>query len=196
MYKFYIKRLTAALAVILCAALLAGCGQAASLKRPEATEGATEVTISGTCSISQEGDVFTVSGSIDVMNGTWIDVSVVSQNGMILAHKTFQRSDEPILETFTITADKLEGVVDVKGYICCAPSYYHKQETEVYNVYGKKFENIQNGADTAVFNNEGVVLTFASDWLHGAIPSPTAGPTPTPAETADTSPSAETSPSA
>jgi len=192
MYNFYIKRVAAVLAVALCVLTLAGCGQAAALERPTPAADAQTVTINGTCAISKDGDTFTVSGSIDVMDGAYIDVSVVAQDGTILANSTFQKSDELISESFTLTADQLEGVVDVKGYICCAPSYYHKQPDEVYDAYGKEFENIENGEDTAIFSNEGVVLTFASDWLYGEIPSPTAGPT----ESEEASTSADTTPSA
>ena len=196
MYNFYTKRVAAVLGVALCVLALAGCGQAAALERPEPSEGVQKVTITGTCAISQNGDVFTVTGSIDVMNGAWIDVSVVAQDGTILANNTFQKSDEPISESFTLTEEQLTGVVDVQGYICCAPSYYHKQTDEVYAAYGKKFENIANEGETAIFNNEGVILTFASDWLYGEIPSPTTEPTTEPSESAEASASGDTTPSA
>ena len=195
MHNFYIKRVAAVLAVALCILTLAGCGQAAALQRPEPSEGVQKVTITGACAISQTGDVFTVTGSIDVMNGTYIDVSVVAQDGAILANHTFQKSDEPISVEFTLTADQLEGVVDMKGYICCAPSYYHKQTDEVYAAYGKKFENFET-TENIVWNNEGVIALFASDWLYGEIPSPTTGPTTEPSESGEASASGDTTPSA
>ncbi len=194
MHNFIIKRLAAVLAVILCVAALAGCGQAASLKPPTHSDGVQVTTITGSCAITKDGNVYTVSGSIDVMNGTYIDVSVVAQNGMILAHNTILKSDTPISESFTLTDEQMEGVVDVKGYICCAPSYYKKQPSEVYDAYGKKFENLTAADGSMIWNNEGNVLTFASDWLNGVIPSPTTGPTPT--ATPETSTSASASASA
>jgi hypothetical protein len=196
MRNIHIKRLAAFAAAALCVLALAGCGQAAALPRPKPTEGATTVTITGNCAISKSGNDITVSGAIDVMNGAYINISVVAQNGMVLANKTIQKSDAPISETFPLTDEQLASAVDLKGYICCAPSYYQKQPNEVYAAYGKKFENIANGEDTAVFTNEGVILTFASDWLNGVIPSPTAGPTPSPTPAASTSASAETTASA
>ena len=198
MRNIHIKRLTALIAMALCVVALVGCGQAASLQRPTPTAGAVTVPVSGTCTISEDNGVITVTGTLDVMNGAWIDVSIVAQNSAILSHSTFQKTDEPISLQFTLTEEQMEGVVDIQGFICCAPSYYHKQSDEVYAAYGKKFENITALDENVVWTNEGVILVVASDWLYGLIPSPTPGPTTAPTATPEVSVSAEaaTTPSA
>lgn len=197
MRKNRLKWLAGVLSAALIITMLAGCGGAASLQRPTPapTSSAAPVSVDGSCTISQSGDVITVSGTISVMDGTIIDVSIVAQNGMILDHHTLAKTQDAISEQFTVPADKMEGVVDIMGYISCAPSYYGKQPTGIYTAYGKKFENITN-ENNVVWSNEGVVLVFASDWLKGVIPSPTTGPTPTPAATPTASQEAAATPSA
>ena len=182
MRKIRLKWLAGALSAALIITVLAGCGGAAALLRPVPTPGAAEVSIDGSCTISQSGDVITVSGTIGVMNGTIIDISILAQNGMTIDHYSLAKTQDEVSWEFTVPADKLEGVVDIKGYISSAPSYYGKQPTEVLEAYGKKFENINN-TENVVWNNEGVALVFESDWLYGIVPSPTAGPTPTPIAT-------------
>ena len=196
MRKIRLKWLAGVLSAALIITVLAGCGGASALLRPVPTPGAAEVSIDGSCTISQSGDVITVSGTIGVMNGTIIDISILAQNGMTIDHYSLAKTQDEVSWEFTVPADKLEGVVDIKGYISCAPSYYGKQPTEVLTTYGKKFENINN-TENVVWNNEGVALVFASDWLYGIVPSPTAGPTPTPIATPAATPSvsAEATPS-
>jgi hypothetical protein len=188
MHKIHIKRLVALLCAALAAATLAGCGAASSLPRPMPTAGAATYNIAGSCAISQEGGVITVSGTIDVIEATKVNVSIVAQDSRILAERTIDKTAGNISEQFTLTDEQMEGVVDMQGFICCAPSYYGKQPANVYDKYGKKFENITNGKETAVFNNEGVILTFASDWLWGIIPSPTQAPAPSPTDAPETTP--------
>jgi hypothetical protein len=184
---------------MLITAAAAGCsGGAAPLARPEATPGAATFEITGSCTISREGNVFTVSGETSIMKDALIDVSIVSDSGMVIDHRTITSTGAAISERFTVTEEQLDGVVDMKGYICCAPSYYGKQPKAVTDVYGSKFLNITNDTKTAVWSNEGVILTFASDWLNGVIPSPTNAPTPVPTATpeASGSPQAAETPSA
>ena len=188
MRKFHIKRLAAVLCAALAAVMLAGCGAAASLPRPTPTAGAPAYEIAGSCQISQEGNVVTVSGTIDIMNGAFVDVSVVAQDSTVLDHRTIQKTSDSIREQFTLTDEQLAEVVDFMGYICCAPTFYKNQPAEVYDRYGKKFENITNGKETAVWTNEGVILTFSSDWFRGVIPSPTQAPAPSPDDEPETSP--------
>ena len=170
MRKIHIKRLAAFLSAVLIVTALAGCAGATSLPRPTPSAGAQTYSIAGSCTISQSGNVITVSGTIDVIEGTKVNVSVVAQDSRILVERTIGKTSGDISEQFTLTAEQMEGVVDMQGFICCAPSFYEKQPSEVYDKYGKKFENITNGLDTAVWSNEGVVLTFASDWLYGPYP--------------------------
>lgn len=184
MRKNRLKWLAGMISAALIITTLAGCGGVSALARPMPSAGAATIAIEGSCTISQDGDVITVSGTIGVINGTMIDVSIVAQNGMVIDHKSFLKTQEDISYQFTVPADKLEGVVDMRGYISCAPSYYGKQPTEILTAYGNKFENITN-TENVVWSNEGIVLTFASDWLRGQIPSPTAGPTPTPIPTVE-----------
>ncbi len=201
MRKIRFKWLVGVISAALIIATLAGCGGVSALQRPTPGPSSTAapVSVDGSCTISQNGDVITVSGTINVINGTIIDVSLVAQNGMIIDHHAMAKTEENVKWDFTVPADKLEGVADIKGYISCAPAYYGKQPPEVYAAYGSKFENITN-TDNVVWNLEGIELVFASEWLNGVIPSPTAGPTPTaiptPAATPSGSAPASATPSA
>jgi len=202
MHIFHIKRITAVFAAVFCILALAGCSNVQALAMPTPDPSAVLQPVTGICTISKNGDVFTVSGKTDVMNGTLVDVSVVAQNGMVIDHQTITKTQDDISVDFTITADKLEDIVDLKGYLTIAPSFYGNQSSDVYTAYGKKFQNMTAEAENLEWTNEGVIVLFASDWLYGLIPSPTAGPTPSPSASdatsasAETSVSAETSPSA
>lgn len=183
MRKKSVKWLAGALSALLIIAALAGCGKVSSLPRPTPDPSLSIQNVAGSCSISRDGNVITVWGTTDFMNGAQIDVSVVAQNGMVIDHITIQKTQDEISQQFTVTDEKYGDVVDMKGYITIAPSYYGSQPSEVYAAYGRKFQNIGNTQDV-VWNNEGVILVFASDWLYGVVPSPTAGPTPIAAPTA------------
>lgn len=167
---------------------LAGCGGVSSLARPTPDPSASLLPVTGSCAISKNGDVFTVSGTTDIMNGALIHISVVAQDGTAIHQTTITKVQNEISEQFTITAEQLKDVVDLKGYISCAPSYYGKQPNEVYDAYGKQFQNIINDTDTAVWTTEGVLIMFASDWLYGIVPQTTPGPTPVPAATPEAAP--------
>jgi|GEM_PF-1442870 hypothetical protein len=188
MRKIRLKWLAGLLSATLIITALAGCGSVSSLERPMPTAGATTYTVTGSCTISKSGDVVTVSGATDAMNGALIDVSVVAQNGIVIDHTAIQKTGDEISAQFTVTDEKYGDVVDMKGYITIAPLYYGKQSDEVYATYGKKFENITNDTDTAIWNNEGVILVFASEWLNGVVPITTPGPAPSPTATPEATP--------
>jgi hypothetical protein len=181
MRKTRVKMLAVLLAMGLCAFALAGCGTA-TLSRPVPSDASLGVVVAGSCEIAYSGNVITVSGTIDVPDGAWIDVSIVAQNSTTIDHRTIQKSQAPISEQFTLSDEALEGMVDIQGFICFAPSYYHKQSNDIYTKYGNKFQNITN-TENVVWNNEGIIVTYASGWLYGNIPTPTPGPIPSPTET-------------
>ncbi len=166
---------------------LAGCGGVSSLARPTPDPGASQYTVNGSCSISKTGDIITVSGTTDVMNGTIINVSVVAQDGTVIDSINVTQTGAEISQQFTVT-DKYDGIVDMKGYLTITPSYYKKQPSNVTEVYGSQFQNIVNDTDTAIWSSEGVMLVFASDWLYGIVPQTTPGPTPSPAATPEAAP--------
>jgi hypothetical protein len=193
MRKIRLKWLAGLLSALLIIIALAGCGSISSLAKPAPTEGAATHAVTGSCTISKNGDVFTVSGTTDIMNGALIDISVVAQDGTVIANKTITKTQDAISEQFTITAEQLSSVKDLRGYICCAPSFYGKQTVEVFGAYGNKFENITANAEDMVWNNEGIVLTFASDWLYGVVPETTPAPSPSPTVASSDTASADTS---
>ncbi len=195
MRKIRLKWLAGLLSILLIISALAGCGSITSLAKPMPTANAVTYPVTGSCTISKNGNVITVSGTTDIMNGTWIDISVVAQDGTVIDHIGFAKTQDEISQQFTLTAEQLSGVVDMKGYICVAPSFYGKQPKEVFEKYGKKFENITAAAEDMVWSGEGIMLTFASEWLNGIVtdPTPAASSEAAPSDTASAAASATTS---
>ncbi len=81
--KKRLKILTAVVLELLLALLAAGCG-AASIPKPQPTQGAKTVTVTGNCDLEIEDTTIIVSGETDLIDGALLHVSVVSQDGMIV----------------------------------------------------------------------------------------------------------------
>ena len=161
--KLLMKTITAAIAVLMII-FAAGCGSTL-LTRPQPLAGVPTHLITGECEISVDGEQITVSGTTDIMDGAQIHVSVVAQNGMVIDHNIFTKNGDEISRTFTISADKYEGVKQITGYITCAPSMYGAQPQNVIDAYGKKFEQIDVETKDNIWNNDGIVVLFASETI-------------------------------
>ena len=154
------KTISIAAAAVLTVVLLAGCGSP-TINRPQKTPGAVGVNVTGSCDIELGGGVITVSGQTDIMNGSLIHVSVVSQDGMIVDAVTFAKTEDAVKYEFAVTSEKYDdSVKKVTGFITCAPSLYGAQPEAVYAVYGKNFENIEGDN---IWNNDGIIVLFASE---------------------------------
>jgi len=148
---------------VMISVLLAGCSGGGTIKKPEMKEGATAVTVTGSCDIKVENGVITVSGETNLLAGSIIYISVEAQNGLTLdSFKVTQGEDSKVSHDFTITDDKYDAsVTSVVGHISCAPRLYGTQPTNVYGTYGDKFENIVSDGNI-VWNTSGVTVVFAS----------------------------------
>ncbi len=149
-----------ALVVTVCAA---GCA-APVVNKPQMTAGATAVKVTGSCTTEVNGDTITVKGETDIMDGAVLNISVVSQDGMIVDKVNVTKQGDSISQEFKITSDKYDDTIkQVTGYIACAPSLYGAQPKEVIDAYGSKFENVQAPDGDIVWNNNGVVIVFGSE---------------------------------
>jgi hypothetical protein len=148
--------------------LLSGCG-AAAIARPTPDPGAQLVKITGSCDITVNGNVITVSGTTNIMDGAMIYISVLGQNGMTLDKATIKKSGDQISQNFTMD-DKYEKINAITGFITCAPRLYGTQD-DLYKTYGNKFENIDAPNDNYQWDNEGKVIIFQSKQLiiHGEL---------------------------
>ncbi|MGI5918198.1 MAG: hypothetical protein ACOX8N_00860 [Christensenellales bacterium] len=158
-------KITAVVAALILVVALAGCG-GGTLKPPAMQEGATPVTVTGSCEMTIDGDTITVSGEIDVLPGSLVCVSVESQSGITLDSAVVTVEGKKISQQFKITEDKYdEGVVSVTGHITFSPRQYGTQPEEVYKKYGTRFENIKPDGKNVLWNSNGNIVVFASEMI-------------------------------
>ena len=159
-----LKITAVALIVAILAMMMAGCG-APTISKPQMSEGAQSVKVEGSCDIAINGDVITVSGETNLMDGVVLDISIVSQDGMTVDNVRVTKNGDQVSQDFAITSEKFdETVKSVTGFIACAPSQYgqHANQDTVFDKYGKKFENIEADKENLVWNAGGNVVLFAS----------------------------------
>lgn len=157
-------KITAVAAALMLLMALAGCGGGGTVKPPAMKEGATPVTVSGSCELTIDGDTITVSGETDILPGSLVCVSVESQSGMTLDSAVIPVEGKKISQQFKITEDKYdEGVVSVIGHITFSPRLYGTQSTAVYEKYGTKFENIKPDGKNVLWDSNGNIVVFASE---------------------------------
>lgn len=165
MRKKSFKIISLSLFLMIAAFILSGCS-VPQLARPIPATGAPSYDITGECSISVSGNTITVSGRTNFDPSVLLNISVIGQNGMTIdsANITLKEAGEQISHDFTIN-EKYEGVNKVVGYIACAPTQYGNQPEGIYQKYGKKFECIKTDNKNYIWNNNGVVVLFASDMV-------------------------------
>ncbi len=161
MQKVSFKIIVLVLAIAAAAAVFSGCGTV-QLEKPKALEGVTTFPVTGSCEIEVKGSVVTVSGETDIMDGAFINISVIAQNGMTIDSVTIVKSGNRITQDFALS-DKYEGASKVKGYITCAPALYGRQPDNVYKNYGDTFEYIEADEENYIWGKEGIIVLFGSD---------------------------------
>ncbi|MGI5850161.1 MAG: hypothetical protein ACOX8Q_08905 [Christensenellales bacterium] len=161
MRKFSVKISVVCLCLALSVAILAGCGSV-SLSKPTPLADVPTYPVTGKCDIVVNGDTITVLGQTDLMNGVFLNISVVAQNGMTVDSVTITKNGDQVSQDFKIT-DKYENVDSIIGYITCAPTLYGNQPENVDKIYGDNFEYIEATKDNSVWNSDGVIVLFASD---------------------------------
>ena len=159
-----VKIVVLVLCLVTIGALFGGCG-GASLPKPTPLPDVPTYAVTGRCEIALNGNVITVSGETDLMDGVFLNISLIAQNGMVVDSVTIIKSGDQVSEDFQIS-DKYDDVISVVGYITCAPTLYGNQPENVDAVYGDKFEYIEATKDNAVWNGDGVIVLFASDMIN------------------------------
>lgn len=163
MQKKRFKIIAAVMMALVVTVSAAGCA-APVVNKPQMTAGATAVKVTGSCTIEVNGDTITVKGETDIMDGAILNISVLSQDGMIVDKVNITKQGDSISQDFKITSEKYDDTVKtVTGYIACAPSLYGAQPKAVTTAYGSKFENVQGPDGDIVWNSNGVVIVFGSD---------------------------------
>lgn len=163
MRKFGIKIVVVVLLLASTLAILSGCGSA-QLAKPTPQGGVASFKVTGSCDISISKDTVTVSGETDIMDGAYINISVVAQDGMTIDTVNLVKSGNKISQTFTM-GDKYKDAGRIKGYISCAPTLYGKQTDAVFSSYGKKFEYIIADKDNYLWQSDGIIILFGSDMI-------------------------------
>jgi len=156
-------KITAVAAALILVVALAGCGNR-TLMPPAMKEGATPVTVTGSCELTIDGDTITVSGETDLPSQSRVCVSVESQSGITLDSAVVIVEGKKISQQFKITEDKYdESVVSVTGHITFSPRLYGTQPEEVYEKYGTRFENIKPDGKNVLWDSNGNIVVFASE---------------------------------
>ncbi len=149
--------------VVVAAALvvLTGCGRGVSeIPRPTPSEGAQLFEAEGTCEAKLEGNILTVSGTANLMDGTNGVISVHNADGTTAAEFKFTKEGDAITHDFPVEGDWQDTVC---GFITFDTQQGDKQPKEVTEAYGKKFENL-TGADI-IWNLEGVSFVLQSEYV-------------------------------
>lgn len=155
-----VKLTAIALCIIIVAGVLAGCGSSAIPKpTPSSDKEVTPVEVTGSCEMKVEGSTITVTGKTDFIDTTVITISVAAQSGMVIDTTDVTQYEDGVVEaTFQITDDKYnESVKAITGFLTVSPN---KQNSNVLDKYGKKFEHISS--DT-IWNKDGNIVTFSSE---------------------------------
>ncbi len=147
-------------AVLTVALVLAGCGGTTEIKKPLPVEGAQTFKVEGSCQATMNGDVLTVSGTANLMDGTNGTISVLNSNGTRVEQVKFTKQGDSISHDFTMT-DEWQGVV--YGFISFDTQKADKQPQEVIDAYGNKFQNLVGSEENVIWNLNGVIAIFQSE---------------------------------
>ncbi len=150
------------LAIVLLTAmmvtLLTGCGGGAPLNRPSMKEGATAVTVTGSCEAVLNGNVLTVKGESDIADGTLGTISVYNSSGETVQSVGVTKQGDNLSYDFAVTED---WPAQVYGFITFDTKQSGTQSPEIQNLYGSKFENIQG--ENTLWDTYGVAVVFQSE---------------------------------
>jgi len=147
------------LIIIALAAVLTGCARgSAEVSKPKPSEGAEMFTVEGECGAALDGNILTVSGSSNLMDGTNGVISVLNSDGIMVEEHKFTQSGESVSFDFEVQDDWTDIVY---GYISFSTQQGDKQPKEVTEVYGKKFENLEG--ENIIWDLKGVIAVFQSE---------------------------------
>ena len=152
------KKILLSFALLILAAGLCACG-AASITKPIPDESAEIVKIDASCTMTRVGDKLKVSVSTNLMDGAVMKVTIDSYNGDQLAAKYYTKAGDNFYVEFDIDP-KWSGAVF--GTMVCEPHMNGEHTTEIYDKYGKRFQNI--AGEHILYNmSEGNYLAVQSE---------------------------------
>lgn len=163
MKKIGFKTIIVVFCIILIMGVLSGCGGAPMVK-PERLADVPTYDVTGNCELELTGDVITVSGQTDLMDGVIVHISVHDQAGKELDSVNIIKNGDKMSQEFQVTASKYDETTKyVVGYITCVPKLYGEQSESVFKNYGEKFEYVNTKDD--LWNNEGILVVFGSEMI-------------------------------
>ena len=159
--KLTMKKMILILTSIMVVAMLfTACSSGpVEIAKPQPSEGATMFTAEGNCEAALNGNVLTISGTANLMDGTNGIISVINADGTMAEEFKFTKESSELSHDFEV-ADDWQDVV--YGYITFDTQQAKSQPSEVTEVYGKKFENIQGPESNVIWDTKGVIVTFRS----------------------------------
>ena len=151
------KKLIVLLVIVIAAvAVLAGCGGAQEIKRPEA-DGET-FTVTGSCTAELSDGKLVVSGETNLMDGTNGIISVLNSDGTRIEQHNVTKEGDNLKAEFTVAEDWPETVY---GFIMFDTSKSDGQPDAVKEAYGKKFQNLVG--DDLIWDQSGIIVVFQSE---------------------------------
>lgn len=132
------------------------CGTPSS-GRPK-SEGANEVYIQGQLTYETSGGEIILKGTTDLMDGAIVHMSIQSTLGESLGSVDIVKQGDNLVAKFPLPSG-----TTIYGFMTCAPNLYGAQSKEVYEAYGKKFENLYSSQENAIiWNQDGVIAIFST----------------------------------
>ena len=154
------KALLVTMILLFVVMAFAGCGGTVEIKKPAPDEGATMFEVEGNCEAVLNGDILTVSGTTNLMDGTNGTISVLNSDGMVAEEVKFTKDGDQISHDFTVSNDWNDIVY---GFITFDTQQADKQPDAVTEVYGKNFENLEGPAECVIWDLKGVIAVFQSE---------------------------------
>lgn len=161
--KRVLKYIAVAAVSVLLLGSLTSCMGASSINKPVATaESGQQIAyqeISGTISALQEGSTLKVTASSNLVNDTIYKISVDGYDGQTVNSQIFTKTDDESTSVEFAIDQNWPDIVYVS--IVAQPTGNGKQTSDVYSVYGDKFE-LMSG-ENIIWNSEGNIFLVQSD---------------------------------
>lgn len=147
--------------VFIIAVTLSGCGGSVNTQRPTPLPDAKTYTISGELTASPiENGKITLRANTNLMDGTLVRFSIESVLGEQLKHEDIIKEGDNLVAEFDISGISQESVY---CFLTSTPNLYGDQSKEVFDAYGKNFENLySDNENNIIWNNKGVILIFST----------------------------------
>ncbi len=144
--------------VLVTVTVFAGCGGAVEIKRPEPDKDIPVFNVTGSCKAELNGNVLTVSGQTNLMDGTNGIIGVYSSDGTRVDQKKFTKQGDNLTAEFEVKVDWPETVY---GNIMFDTQKSDGQPDEVKKTYGKHFQNLDG--EGIIWDKNGNIVIFQSE---------------------------------